>query len=188
MVESLAAVGAYGLSSRCDFYRCHSMSGLGGTLENLRVAHAYIFYTRNTAGTRSRGLVSDVFPDLLILLIVVFFFFFLLLFFFFFVHFCFFSASFYRALNRTFPRRPTRFTFQTPRIWLFVDVKPLGTRLLPAWMDTIPTLPLPTSESTGSINIIIDIIIITITSIITIIVFVMPQTKPIVSCRNVFSQ
>lgn len=48
------------------------------TLENLRVAHAYIFYTRNTAGTRSRGLVSDVFPDLLILLIVVFFFLFLL--------------------------------------------------------------------------------------------------------------
>lgn len=162
-------------------------------LENLRVAHAYISYARNTAGARSHGLVSDVFPDLLILLIVVFFlfFFFLLMFFFFFV-FCFFSASFYRALNRTFPRRPTRFTFQTPRIWLFLDVKPLGTRLLPAWMDTIPTLPLPTSESTGCINIIIDIIIIiitiTITSIITIIVFVMSPTKPIVSCRNVFSQ
>lgn len=162
------------------------------TLENLRVAHAYIFHTRNTAGARSHGLVSDVFPDLLILLIVVFFFFFfLLLFFFFFGHFSFFSAFIYRALNRTFPRRPTRFTFQTPRIWLFLDVKPLGTRLLPAWMDTIPTLPLPTSESTGCINIIIDIniiIIITITSIITIIVFVMPPTKPIVSCRNVFSQ
>lgn len=163
------------------------------TLENLRVAHAYIFHTRNTAGARSHCLVSDVFPDLLILLIVVVFFFFLLMFFFF-VVFCFFSASFYRALNRTFPRRPTRFTFQTPRIWLFLDVKPLGTRLLPAWMDTIPTLPLPTSESTGCIIIIIDIIIIiiitiTITSIIiTIIVFVMPPTKPIVSCRNVFSQ
>lgn len=73
---------------------------------------------------------------------------------------------------------------------MFLDVKPLGTRLLPAWMDTIPTLPLPTSESTGCINIIIIdiIIIITITSIITIIVFVMPPTKPIVSCRNVFSQ
>lgn len=53
VVESLAAVGACGLSSRCDFHRCHSMSGL--LLRPSRRPRVYLLHTQYRRHKESRS-------------------------------------------------------------------------------------------------------------------------------------